>query len=278
MTDPGRTGRHRPAPHPRSAQAHRAGPAVGLPRIAGSGRGEGADVPAAAQHRGARADSRGRQTVAGVRYRGSRTGRLREMRADLTVACDGRALDTARRRWDCSPRASARRWTCGGSGCRATTTTRPAWTACSASGHAMLVIDRGDYYQIAYIIPKGARCASCGPRASSPCSARVVDAGALAGRPGRGADVVRRRQTARRAAEPAAPLVHRRPAADRRRGARDVTGRRGRDQPGRRRRRRGGRILAGPLRAGHGRHQASWPAIQARRWVPDRTHPGGAAA
>ena len=56
------------------------------------GRREGADVPAAAQHRGARADNRAgtRRQVIGVSYRGA-DGQVREMRAALTVACDGRS-------------------------------------------------------------------------------------------------------------------------------------------------------------------------------------------
>ena len=34
-------------------------------------------------------------------------------------------------------------------------TTRTALPVCSAPGHALIVIDRGDYYQCAYVIPKG---------------------------------------------------------------------------------------------------------------------------
>ena len=101
-----------------------------------------------------------------------------------------------------------------------------------------IAIDRGDYFQIAYIIPKG-RDAELRAQGIETLHRGVGDTGALAGRSRRRAHVVRRRQAARRSAQPAAALVHRRTVADRRRGARHVTGRRGRDQPGRRRRRCG---------------------------------------
>ena len=59
-----------------------------------------ADVPAAAQHRGARADSArdAERRVIGVSYRDA-DGQVRELRADLTVACDGRLVDAAQRDW-----------------------------------------------------------------------------------------------------------------------------------------------------------------------------------
>jgi len=92
-------------------------------------------------------------TVVGVRYRGL-DGQIAEMRADLTVACDGRGstLRTAmglRTKsfgtpmdvwWFRLPRAEQ---------------DPPGLEGVLTSGHAMIVIDRGDYYQCAYIIPKG---------------------------------------------------------------------------------------------------------------------------
>jgi 2-polyprenyl-6-methoxyphenol hydroxylase-like FAD-dependent oxidoreductase len=96
-------------------------------------------------------------TVVGVRYRGL-DGRIAEMRADLTVACDGRdsTLRTAMSSqkglrtksfgtpmdvwWFRLPRAEQ---------------DPPGLEGVLTSGHAMIVIDRGDYYQCAYIIPKG---------------------------------------------------------------------------------------------------------------------------
>lgn len=91
--------------------------------------------------------------IVGVRYRGS-DGEVAEMRADLTVACDGRgsALRMAMGLqpqtfgtpmdvwWFRLPRAQQ---------------DPPGLEGVMASGHAMIVIDRGDYYQCAYIIPKG---------------------------------------------------------------------------------------------------------------------------
>jgi 2-polyprenyl-6-methoxyphenol hydroxylase-like FAD-dependent oxidoreductase len=92
-------------------------------------------------------------TVVGVRYRGA-DGAVAEMRADLTVACDGRGsvlraaaglqaksfgapMDVW---WFRLPRAED---------------DPPGLEGTLTSGHAMIVIDRGDYYQCAYIIPKG---------------------------------------------------------------------------------------------------------------------------
>jgi 2-polyprenyl-6-methoxyphenol hydroxylase-like FAD-dependent oxidoreductase len=95
--------------------------------------------------------------VVGVRYRG-RDGQIAEMRADLTVACDGRgstlrtAMSSQRGMrtksfgtpmdvwWFRLPR---------------TAQDPPGLEGVMESGHAMIVIDRGDYYQCAYIIPKG---------------------------------------------------------------------------------------------------------------------------
>ena len=95
---------------------------------------------------------RGRKVV-GVRYRRP-DGQIAEMRADLTVACDGRssALRTSMGLqpkvfgapmdvwWFRLPRAEQ---------------DPPGLEGVLTSGHAMIVIDRGDYYQCAYIIPKG---------------------------------------------------------------------------------------------------------------------------
>ncbi|SEH73756.1 2-polyprenyl-6-methoxyphenol hydroxylase [Mycolicibacterium rutilum] len=92
-------------------------------------------------------------TVIGVRYRGT-DGEVREMRAALTVACDGRS-STLRAAmglkakdfgapmdvwWFRVPREDG----------------DPAGLAGElGAGHALAAIDRGDYFQCAYIIPKG---------------------------------------------------------------------------------------------------------------------------
>lgn len=91
--------------------------------------------------------------VVGVTYRDG-GGELRTMRAELTVACDGRS-STVRSAvglvphsfgapmdvwWFRLPRHPGDPRGLGG---------------VLRAGHAVVVIDRGDYYQIAYIIPKG---------------------------------------------------------------------------------------------------------------------------
>ncbi|CDO89659.1 2-polyprenyl-6-methoxyphenol hydroxylase-like oxidoreductase [Mycobacterium triplex] len=91
--------------------------------------------------------------VTGVTYRDS-SGASKQMRAALTVACDGRgstvrsALALEPRRfgapmdvwWFRLPRHAG----------------DPSGLAGRfVSGHGIIMIDRGDYYQIAYVIPKG---------------------------------------------------------------------------------------------------------------------------
>ncbi|MEV3904980.1 FAD-dependent oxidoreductase [Mycobacterium sp. NPDC050551] len=101
---------------------------------------------------GALRDGTGR--VTGVRYRGA-DGEVRELRAELTVACDGRASilrDASGLRtrsfgapmdvwWFRLPRYD---------------TDPHGLTGIFRSGHGCALIDRGDYFQIAYLIPKGA--------------------------------------------------------------------------------------------------------------------------
>jgi 2-polyprenyl-6-methoxyphenol hydroxylase-like FAD-dependent oxidoreductase len=99
----------------------------------------------------------GPDRVVGVRYREA-DGQTAEMRADLTVACDGRgstlraAMSSVKGLqpktfgapmdvwWFRLPRGEQ---------------DPPGLEGVLTSGHAMIVIDRGDYYQCAYIIPKG---------------------------------------------------------------------------------------------------------------------------
>ncbi|MCW2653006.1 MAG: hypothetical protein QOF66_6551 [Mycobacterium sp.] len=91
--------------------------------------------------------------VTGARYRDS-SGDMREMRSVLTVACDGRT-STLRSGMGLRPRnfgAPMDVWWFR-------LPRRPddphGLNGVFQSGHACLVIDRGDYYQIAYVIPKG---------------------------------------------------------------------------------------------------------------------------
>lgn len=92
-------------------------------------------------------------TVVGVRYRGA-DGQIGEMRATLTVACDGRS-STLRTAMGLKPRdfgAPMDVWWFrvpreDGD---------PAGLAGQiGAGHVLAAIDRGDYFQCAYIIPKG---------------------------------------------------------------------------------------------------------------------------
>ena len=92
--------------------------------------------------------------IAGVTYR-DQTGESKEMRAELTVACDGRS-STVRSAVGLTPHrfgAPMDVWW-------VRLPRRPddprGLAGVLRAGHAAITIDRGDYYQIAYIIPKGA--------------------------------------------------------------------------------------------------------------------------
>jgi len=131
--------------------------------------------------------------VVGVTYR-DQSGENKEMRAELTVACDGRS-STVRSAaglttrnfgapmdvwWFRLPRQPD----------------DPAGLAGTfEAGHGTIMIDRGDYYQIAYVIPKGAdaQVRAEGIEAFPP---RVAEPGALARRPDRRAVFLRRREIA----------------------------------------------------------------------------------
>jgi 2-polyprenyl-6-methoxyphenol hydroxylase-like FAD-dependent oxidoreductase len=91
--------------------------------------------------------------VVGVRYRGP-DGRVAEMHADLTVACDGRgsALRTA---MGLQPKTFGAPMDVWWFRLPRNEQDPPGLEGVLTSGHAMIVIDRGDYYQCAYIIPKG---------------------------------------------------------------------------------------------------------------------------
>jgi 2-polyprenyl-6-methoxyphenol hydroxylase-like FAD-dependent oxidoreductase len=100
----------------------------------------------------------GRDTVVGVRYRGQ-DGQIAEMRADLTVACDGRGSTLRAALSDLKglhPKGFGTPMDVWWFRLPRTGQDRPGLEGVLTSGHAMIVIDRGDYYQCAYIIPKGA--------------------------------------------------------------------------------------------------------------------------
>ena len=77
-----------------------------------------------------------------------------EIEADLTIACDGR------HRWCANApasrsRKSARRWTCCGFAPASAQNETESLFARVDPGKMMVTFDRGDYWQCAYVIPKG---------------------------------------------------------------------------------------------------------------------------
>src|SRR6202048_3116067 len=91
--------------------------------------------------------------VVGVRYR-SADGETREMHATLTVACDGRS-STLRSSMGLTPRSFGAPMDVWWFRVPRRSGDPRGLNGVFESGHGCAVIDRGDYYQIAYIIPKG---------------------------------------------------------------------------------------------------------------------------
>jgi 2-polyprenyl-6-methoxyphenol hydroxylase-like FAD-dependent oxidoreductase len=91
--------------------------------------------------------------VTGVRYRGA-DGKTREMDAALTVACDGRS-STLRSSMGLIPKSFGAPMDVWWFRLPRRSDDPSGLNGVFRSGHACIVIDRGDYYQIAYIIPKG---------------------------------------------------------------------------------------------------------------------------
>jgi 2-polyprenyl-6-methoxyphenol hydroxylase-like FAD-dependent oxidoreductase len=91
--------------------------------------------------------------VVGVRYRSS-DGQTHEMRAALTVACDGRS-STLRSSMGLQPKAFGAPMDIWWFRLPREHGDPRGLNGVFRSGHACVVIDRGDYYQIAYVIPKG---------------------------------------------------------------------------------------------------------------------------
>jgi 2-polyprenyl-6-methoxyphenol hydroxylase-like FAD-dependent oxidoreductase len=90
--------------------------------------------------------------VVGVTYR-DETG-MRQMRAELTVACDGRA-STVRSAVGLTPRAFGAPMDVWWFRLPRQPDDPSGLAGTFNAGHGAIMIDRGDYYQIAYIIPKG---------------------------------------------------------------------------------------------------------------------------
>jgi len=91
--------------------------------------------------------------VAGVTYR-DRTGETKQMRAVLTVACDGRS-STVRTAVGMTPRSFGAPMDVWWFRLPRRPDDPSGLAGVLRAGHATITIDRGDYYQIAYIIPKG---------------------------------------------------------------------------------------------------------------------------
>jgi 2-polyprenyl-6-methoxyphenol hydroxylase-like FAD-dependent oxidoreductase len=94
-----------------------------------------------------------RHAVSGVRYRDS-AGESRELRAALTVGCDGRG-STLRSAMGLKPKTFGAPMDVWWFRLPRAADDPHGLAGVLGQGHACIVIDRGDYYQCAYIIPKG---------------------------------------------------------------------------------------------------------------------------
>ena len=94
--------------------------------------------------------------VVGVTYRDKAGDQLaeKEMRAELTVACDGRG-STVRSAVGLTPRAFGAPMDVWWFRLPRRPDDPRGLAGTFSAGHGAILIDRGDYYQIAYIIPKG---------------------------------------------------------------------------------------------------------------------------
>lgn len=92
-------------------------------------------------------------TVTGVRYQGA-DGGVREMRARLTVACDGRS-STMRTAMGLTPRNFGVPMDVWWFRVPRDPDDPHGLAGVLGAGHAQIAIDRGDYFQCAYVIPKG---------------------------------------------------------------------------------------------------------------------------
>jgi len=91
--------------------------------------------------------------IAGVTYR-DQTGETKQMRAELTVACDGRS-STVRSAAGPNPRSFGAPMDVWWFRLPRRSGDPRGLAGVLRAGQAVIVIDRGDHYQIAYIIPKG---------------------------------------------------------------------------------------------------------------------------
>ncbi|MFG1932311.1 FAD-dependent oxidoreductase [Mycobacterium sp. NPDC048908] len=91
--------------------------------------------------------------VIGVRYRDSQ-GDDRDLHADLTVACDGRS-STLRTAMGLTPKSFGAPMDVWWFRLPRNPDDPHGLAGVLGAGHALVVIDRGDYFQCAYVIPKG---------------------------------------------------------------------------------------------------------------------------
>lgn len=91
--------------------------------------------------------------VVGVTYR-DQAGEVKSMRAELTVACDGRS-STIRSAMGLRPHSFGAPMDVWWFRLPRHPDDPPGLGGVLRAGHAVIVIDRGDYFQVAYIIPKG---------------------------------------------------------------------------------------------------------------------------
>lgn len=104
--------------------------------------------------RGAKDPLRTGGRVTGVTYRDT-DGRIAEMRAALTVACDGRG-STLRSAAGLVPKSFGAPMDVWWFRLPRSADDPAGLAGVFETGHMVAAIDRGDYYQVAYIIPKGA--------------------------------------------------------------------------------------------------------------------------
>ena len=128
---------------------HRHDAAVGLPRFPAR-RGQGLPGLPARDGSAGRRLHRGE----GQRSPASELAGGRELTAPLVIAADGRAFD--RPRDAARSRTWARRWTSSGSASASSDAETGGLRGNVERGRLLVMIDRGDYWQCAFLIPKGA--------------------------------------------------------------------------------------------------------------------------